>query len=348
MAKKNETESRALRLVEAPDFIQKAVTTFEGVQQLADVMAKCGTMPDHLKGKREDCFRVVVQAAKWRMDPFAVAECTSLVHGRMCFEGKLVAAVLQSMGAIEGRLDYKIQGEGQGASITIAGTPRGAKESVSIHGSVHQWRTYTKDKRTGNNVPNAWDKDPESMLIYRGTRQWARVYAPEAILGVYTPDEFDREIKDAEDVEVAIPKPAAPPIVEAEVVEETDPIVSRDVVRPAKPAVAEEPETEPEPDPDPEPVKEIAKPQLLKAEAVQTARDWYQELRENPDIREKNGLAAAIVEQLSGVYGAKNPPGLAEKDCPDFLQAIEDLRVLSDPQDIQDAIAELAREREIF
>lgn len=188
-------------------FLQAAVTTFEGVQKLAELMARMGTMPAHLQGKPADCFRVVVQAAKWRMDPFAVAECTSLVHGRMCYEGKLVAAVLTAMNAIEGRLHYEISGKGQDASIVITGTARGSKPQ-SLSGTVKEWRTYGKDKN-GNRIDNAWDKIPEDMLVYRGTRQWARRYAPEAVLGVYTPDEAE-EIREVEaTVHDAVPAPKA-------------------------------------------------------------------------------------------------------------------------------------------
>jgi hypothetical protein len=107
------------------------------------------------------------------------------------------------MGAITGRLNYKIEGKGQDARITVTGTPKGGEE-CTLTGSVREWRT------NGNGSP--WDKQPETQLIYRGTRQWARLYAPEALLGVYTPDEA-KEIIDAEVISVkkdleAIAKPA--------------------------------------------------------------------------------------------------------------------------------------------
>jgi hypothetical protein len=200
------TETKTNAVTVAPErslgFVDDAVRTFEGIQKLAEVMAKMGTMPQHLAGKPADCFRVVVQAAKWHMDPFAVAECTSLVHGRMCYEGKLVAAVLQSMGAIEGRLTYDITGKGQQASIIVTGTPRGGKPQA-LRGSVQEWKTDHKG--------SPWEKQPETMLVYRGTRQWARMYTPEAILGVYTPDEFDGEpidVTSTATVRPATPEPA--------------------------------------------------------------------------------------------------------------------------------------------
>jgi len=153
-------------------------------------MAKANLVPDHLRGKSGDCLLIVMQAQRWGMDAVSVAQCTSVVHGKLCFEGKLVAAALYATGAVEGQLEYDLQGKGQEARITVTGTPRGGRGPVSITGSVTEWRTFTKNK-DGKQVENAWDKIPEDMLIYRGTRQWARRYAPEALLGVYTPDEVE-------------------------------------------------------------------------------------------------------------------------------------------------------------
>lgn len=169
--------------------------SFEAAERIAVLMTTCGTMPAHIKNKG-DAFRIVVQAAKWRMDPFVVAECTSLVHGRMCFEGKLVAAVLSSMNSIEGRLVYDLTGEGQDMAITVSGKVRGGRVE-KLSGTVRGWRTKTKD-----NSSNNWDKDPHSQLIYRGTRQWARLYAPESIMGIYTPDEME-DVRQVEGVVVA-------------------------------------------------------------------------------------------------------------------------------------------------
>lgn len=148
--------------------------------KLADLMAKAKLVPEHLRGSPGDCLLVIAQAVSWRMNPISVAQATAVVRGKLCYEGKLVSAVLTSLGAIEGRLSYEFKGEGQAMSIVITGTPRGGKP-VSISGTVKGWRTQNDN----------WDKDPMSMLAYRGTRQWARLYAPEAMLGVMTPDEAD-------------------------------------------------------------------------------------------------------------------------------------------------------------
>lgn len=157
--------------------------------ELASVMSKASLIPDHLRGKPGDCLLVIMQAQRWGMDAVSVAQCTSVVHGKLCYEGKLVAAALYATGAIDGRLRYDFSGSGLARAVTVTGRPHGSPVDQSVIGTVMDWQTKNDN----------WQKQPDDMLVYRGTRQWARRYAPEALLGVYTPD----EIEDA---------PASPPV----------------------------------------------------------------------------------------------------------------------------------------
>lgn len=283
-------------------FVEAATQTFEGIERLANLMAKMGTMPAHLQGKPADCFRVVVQAAKWRMDPFAVAECTSLVHGRMCFEGKLVAAVLQSLGAIEGRLTYVITGKGQNAEIAVTGTPKGG-EPVTLHGSVRDWRT------NGNGSP--WDKQPETQLVYRGTRQWARMYAPEALLGVYTPDEFDGTTVDV--TSTATVHPATPEEARIAGTVETKPIETK-----------------------PDPAKADDKPAPQVHPALAAGNALYESLNKH-----QKGLGGKIIARLSSLNGAKAPKDILPEYLDQFGKDVAAIAALgTDLDKIDHTIAE--------
>lgn len=156
-------------------------TSIHDALQLADVMASANLMPDHLRGKPGDCLLIVMQAQRWGMDAVSVAQCTSVVKGKLCYEGKLVAAALYAMGAIDGRLAYDFSGSGEGRTVIVTGRPRGTGKDQSVEGTVANWKTAN----------DAWKRSPDDMLVYRGTRQWARRYAPEALLGIYTPDEME-------------------------------------------------------------------------------------------------------------------------------------------------------------
>lgn len=156
-------------------------TSMSEAMHLADIMSKANLLPDHLRGKPGDCLLVIMQAQRWNMDPVSVAQCTSVVRGKLCYEGKLVAAALYATGAIDGRLRYEFSGDGERRQVRVIGRPRGTGVDQEVVGTVADWKT-----ENGN-----WKKSPDDMLVYRGTRQWARRYAPEALLGVYTPDELE-------------------------------------------------------------------------------------------------------------------------------------------------------------
>jgi len=124
---------------------------------------------------------VIEQAIRWGMSPFAVAQATSVVQGKLMFEGKLVNAALNSSGILASRLTYDFQGEGSDRSVIVRGVLRGESEIRDI-------KVALKDAKTSNQM---WTKQPDQQLVYFATRAWARRHAPEVMLGVYAPEEFD-------------------------------------------------------------------------------------------------------------------------------------------------------------
>jgi hypothetical protein len=173
---------------------------FEHMQRIANVMAHSNLVPDSLcmvKGSDDgktlvalpfetvvaNCFLVVNQAVRWNMDPFAVAQCVSVVHGKLCYEGKLIAAVLEAKLGI--RLKYKWDNKtGDSSGIEVSGTfPDGSTESIT--GTVGDWKT------TGTGSPWGQSKNYKRMLAYRGAREWCRLFAPGLMLGVLSDDEIE-------------------------------------------------------------------------------------------------------------------------------------------------------------
>lgn len=150
--------------------------------QLAQIMSKAKLVPKHLQEDAGTCLMVVEQAMRWKMSPFAVAQCTSNIGGKLMYEGKLVAAACQSVGAIDGHFDYEFRGEGDERAVIVTATRSGEK-------SPKQITVRLKDVRTDNSM---WKKQPDQQLVYSGTRIWARRWAPAAILGVYVPEEFNK------------------------------------------------------------------------------------------------------------------------------------------------------------
>jgi len=161
-------------------------TTFGEIVKFADIMSKSTLIPTHLQNKPADCVRVIMQATRWEMDPFPVADCTSIVKGKLMFEGKLVAAVVNSSGLLDKgtRLDYEYSGAGDDRQVVVTGVLNGVKKPVEVK---------LKDARTGNDI---WLKQPDQQLAYAGARVWARRWTPELMLGVSVKGEIEEEMID--------------------------------------------------------------------------------------------------------------------------------------------------------
>lgn len=169
---------------------------FEHMQRIAQAMASSSLIPDSLCKEKQgnemvelplgrivaNCFLIVNQAVRWQMDPFAVGQCVSVVHGKLCYEGKLIAAVIETKLGI--RLNYEWNNEtGDRLGIIVSGKYPDESEARTVFGTVSEWKT------TGNNSP--WSKQPRKQLAYRGAREWARLHAPAIMLGVYSEDELE-------------------------------------------------------------------------------------------------------------------------------------------------------------
>lgn len=171
--------------------------SLDRIERIAERMAGGRmTVPEYLRGNIGDCMAIAMQAMLWNMDPFAVAQKTHIVSGRLGYEAQLVNAVLQNSGAIRGMPHYEYRGEGTGLECRVGCVPRGETE-VRWNEWLHIGAVTTK------NSP-LWKTNPKQQLGYLQIKNWARAYAPGAILGVYTVDEL-------EDMPPAAERSAAPP-----------------------------------------------------------------------------------------------------------------------------------------
>lgn len=175
---------------------------FEHMHRIAKVMAMSSVIPETLrKGKGDDgkevwlpedvvvanCFRIVNQAVRWGMDPFAVADCASIVHGRLMWEGKLVAAVLDAKLGVN--LQYEFFDEDKpekdkALGVHVSATLPNETKPRTIEGTVAAWHK-------GDKSPWANPKQWKRQLRYMGAREWARAHKPSILLGIYTVDEIE-------------------------------------------------------------------------------------------------------------------------------------------------------------
>ncbi len=158
---------------------------FDQAQRVALTMARSTLTPQHLTRDKSgvftleqvvaNCFRIVNQALRWGMDPFAVMDETYFVQGRMGYQGKLVVAVVNTRAGLKSRLTATYEGVGDNRKVTVSGTFSGEMEPRTVEWTVAQGKTE------GNAM---WKKDPDQKLFYSAAMRWARRHCPEVVLGV--------------------------------------------------------------------------------------------------------------------------------------------------------------------
>lgn len=178
-------EARALTLSGASSTgLVLSSDTMDKAFRMAELMAAGrATVPKHLQGSVADCMAVTLQALQWNMSPFAVAQKTHLVNGTLGYEAQLVNAVLQSTGAIVGEFEYEYSGEGDKMACRVGAIPRGKKEVV--------WGEWLGISAVTTKNSPLWKTNPKQQIAYLQVKNWARLYKPGAILGVYTADELE-------------------------------------------------------------------------------------------------------------------------------------------------------------
>lgn len=155
----------------------------KGALSLAKVMSTSSvTVPKHLQGKEGDCLAIVLQAMNWGLNPFAVAQKTHLVNGVLGYEAQLVNAVVQSQKQITGTFSYEFRGEGEDIECRVGAVLRNQKDIT--------WGEWLKSRSVTTKNSPLWKTNPRQQLAYLQVKNWARLYAPGAILGVYSDDEL--------------------------------------------------------------------------------------------------------------------------------------------------------------
>jgi hypothetical protein len=151
------------------------------------------------RGNPGACLAVSMQALRWGMDPFAVANKAYEVNNQLAYESQLVHAVVNTRAPLQARLKLSYDGQAGTRTCTISGLLRGEDQPA----------TYTSPQVkdiTPKNSP-LWKTDPDQQLFYFSVRSWARRHVPEVLLGVYTDDELQAQHQGAERAKDVTPRP---------------------------------------------------------------------------------------------------------------------------------------------
>lgn len=151
------------------------------------------SIPPHLRGNVGDCLAVIDIASRAGLSPYMLAGKTYVQGGRLCFESQAYHALAQSSGLLQGDLHPEWIGDGDERVCVVTGYLKGdPRPKVLKSQPLKDLRpgTVVKDGKTFSKGSPLWLKKPDVQLFYDTARDWVRIYAPRATLGIYTPDEM--------------------------------------------------------------------------------------------------------------------------------------------------------------
>lgn len=189
------------------------------VMEAAKLMSLSGSMvPAFLRENPGGCFGIVWKAYAWGMDPFAVASQAYEVENfrtkerTVAYMSQLTHAIIEARAPIKKRLAVRYEGEGDDRVCIVSGTFRNEDEPREHKSPRLGDRKPVPRKRTGRDGEEyettsgspLWQTKPDVQLFYDTSRDWARIYCPDVLLGIYTKEEM-------EEVGYVPPAPLPPP-----------------------------------------------------------------------------------------------------------------------------------------
>ena len=179
-----------------------SVSSIADLAKIADTLSRGKiAVPAHCRNEPGVCFALAMQALEWGLPIMSVINKSYLPRGgdRIGYESQLLHAVIEKNAPLKNRLRYKIEGVDGDRRCKVWGTFRGetepheyTSETLAKMHPGHVTKTVDGEVRKFVRGSQLWDDTPEVQMFYSASRQWARLFAPDVLLGAYAPEEIDR------------------------------------------------------------------------------------------------------------------------------------------------------------
>lgn len=166
--------------------VWKNKDAFDQVARVAGMLAKSSIVPQNYQGKPEDCFIAVEMASRMNTSPIFIMQNLYVVKGKPSWAGQACMAMISACGKFKNvRHVYtgKKGTDDRGCYV----------EAVRISdGELVQGTEVTLQmaRNEGWMSNSKWKNMPEQMLGYRAASFFARMFCPEAMMGLQTTEEI--------------------------------------------------------------------------------------------------------------------------------------------------------------
>ena len=165
---------------------------FNQLLRAAQMLSQTSIIPQNYQGKPQDCFVAIEMANRMGVSPMVVMQNMYVVKGKPSWAGQACTMLINSCGKFKD-VKHIYTGEkgkpNRGCYVTAIRISDGSTvNGVEVTMQMAQAEGWTANSK--------WRNLPELMLAYRAAAFFARVYCPEAMMGVHTTEEvYDADVK---------------------------------------------------------------------------------------------------------------------------------------------------------
>ena len=159
--------------------------SFNQLLRAAQMLSQTSIIPQSYQGKPQDCFVAIEMANRMGVSPMVVMQNMYVVKGKPSWAGQACTMLINSCGKFKD-VKHIYTGEkgkpNRGCYVTATRISDGSQvDGVEVTMQMAQSEGWTSNSK--------WRNMPELMLAYRASAFFARVYCPEAMMGVQTAEE---------------------------------------------------------------------------------------------------------------------------------------------------------------
>ena len=186
----NENEEKGVAIVEqatqlTTNSVWENKDSFNQLLRAAQMLSQTSIIPQSYQGKPQDCFVAIEMANRMGVSPMVVMQNMYVVKGKPSWAGQACTMLINSCGKFKD-VKHIYTGEkgkpNRGCYVTATRISDGSRvDGVEVTMQMAQSEGWTSNSK--------WRNMPELMLAYRASAFFARVYCPEAMMGVQTAEE---------------------------------------------------------------------------------------------------------------------------------------------------------------
>ena len=186
----NENEEKGVAIVEqatqlTTNSVWENKDSFNQLLRVANMLSQTSIIPQSYQNKPQDCFVAIEMANRMGVSPMVVMQNMYVVKGKPSWAGQACTMLINSCGKFKD-VQHIYTGEkgkpNRGCYVTATRISDGSQvDGVEVTMQMAQAEGWTSNSK--------WRNMPELMLAYRASAFFARVYCPEAMMGVQTAEE---------------------------------------------------------------------------------------------------------------------------------------------------------------